>query len=369
MLIKPRVTFICSKTDDISLVEAQDSLGLDEQIGKLWEELDSYAQKQRAVQKELDELRDSKSLYQETLRETEDQEEVWEALKDNLDDGKTVYEPSTEHPNKKRKKGSKQTSRKKRKPGESDDSEDADFEGSESSDSAESDFDLPSEHGSRKALSKEQINAKLVELRGTKKAARSQRQDLTEKIRVADETLDKEKEAEERVTAEISALCISGRNEYSKGAIQQDFAEGVREIDQEIAAEEDEDNFNPEEEVRDYDQVARGLPVFCVSSRAYQKLRGRFRKDPSVPGFNNAEETEIPQLQEHCKQLTFAGRTTNCQRFINHLSQLLNSLALWASSDGTRVNMGADQKAKEARHLQAKLKNLESVSQGTLYLQ
>lgn len=74
------------------------------------------------------------------------------------------------------------------------------------------------------------------------------------------------KEAEKEIKAEMAALCISGRNQYLKGAIQQDFAAGIKELDQEIAAEEDEETFDPDDEVRDYKAVARSLPVFCVSS-------------------------------------------------------------------------------------------------------
>src|SRR5882724_11628542 len=87
-----------------------------------------------------------------------------------------------------------------------------------------------------------------------------------------------------------SALCIEGRNNYSRGAIQRDFADGIRELDMESAQEEDPDQFNPDEQLRDYDEVARSLPVFCVSSRAYQKLRGRLQRDNKVPGFRSAEE-------------------------------------------------------------------------------
>jgi len=91
----------------------------------------------------------------------------------------------------------------------------------------------------------------------------------------------------------MSAICISGRNEYSKGAIQNDFAAGIKELDQENLAEEDEEAFNPEEEIRDYDEVAQSLPVFCVSSRAYQKMSGRLKKDEKVPGFTTPEETGV----------------------------------------------------------------------------
>ena len=95
------------------------------------------------------------------------------------------------------------------------------------------------------------------------------------------------------VRAEMSAICIAGRNEYSKGAIQQDFAAGIKELDMENAAEDDEENFNPEEDIRHYDEVARSLPVFCVSSRAYQKMNGRLKKDENVPGFKTPEETQV----------------------------------------------------------------------------
>lgn len=142
--------------------------------------------------------------------------------------------------------------------------------------------------------------------------------------------------------------------------------------------------------------MARGLPVFCVSSRGYQKLQGRLRKDPvritradaldisiglrrgctkavievalilrspqNIAGFKAIEETEIPQLQAHCEKLTETGRSANCKTFINKLSQLLNSLTLWASSDGTSSNMTAEQRAREARYLQKGLQALENVS-------
>jgi hypothetical protein len=63
-------------------------------------------------------------------------------------------------------------------------------------------------------------------------------------------------------------------------------------LDEENAEEENPD-FDPEEELRDYDKVAKDLPVFCVSSRAYQKLSGRLVKDNTVRGFTDVEQTEV----------------------------------------------------------------------------
>ena len=137
---------------------------------------------------------------------------------------------------------------------------------------------------------------------------------------------------------------------------------GMKELDQQLAAEEDEDNFNPDVDIRDYAEVAKSLPVFCVSSRGYQKLQGRLKKDPPVPGFQTLAETEIPQLQDHCERLTIAGRTATCKRFMTNLSQLINSMTLWGSNDGSGTSLTADQRVIEEKFLRKSLANLESVS-------
>jgi hypothetical protein len=157
----------------------------------------------------------------------------------------------------------------------------------------------------------------------------------------------------------MSMICIQGRNAYSKSAIQQDFAAGIKELDMEDAQEQE--DFNPEEadNLRDYDEVARSLPVFCVSSRAAQKLAGRLQRDSDVTGFQSLDETEIPQLRQHCKLLTEAGRASNCRRFLTNLSQLLTSLGIWASNDGSGLNLSDSQMAAETQFLKSRLTALE----------
>lgn len=75
------------------------------------------------------------------------------------------------------------------------------------------------------------------------------------------------KEEQEKSDAIINTECIAGRNNYLRDAIKQDFAAGIKELDQEIVEEEDAANFNPVKELRDYDEVAASLPVFCASAR------------------------------------------------------------------------------------------------------
>lgn len=357
-----RVTFVCSKTDDISLMEAQESLGLDDEMGESWRKTDALSKKQKTLEREKKELKETKELLGEVFNHSDEQIEVWDTLKDAIEEGKTVYAPKQKAPTKKRKTNKNQKSRKRQRRDDSDDDFIDDSEESASEPDAKDSENVELED----PLSEDEIIDKLNELRSTKKDAKKERLEIAEKIKVIEKKLAEARIEEEKLQAEMSALCISGRNQYSKGAIQTDFAQGIRELDQELAAEDDEENFNPDSDSRDYDEVARSLPVFCVSSRAYQKLQGRLRKDPNVPGFKAIEETEIPQLQAHCKLLTEAGRTANCKRFINNLSQLLNSLSLWASNDGTGANMTPEQKRREEKYLQKGLKELENVSMSSL---
>ena len=71
------VTFICSKTDDISLEEAQSSLGLDEEMAPSWQQMDDLRRQQKSLKKRLDEMKQSKDVYGEVMNDTDEQIEVW----------------------------------------------------------------------------------------------------------------------------------------------------------------------------------------------------------------------------------------------------------------------------------------------------
>jgi hypothetical protein len=98
-------------------------------------------------------------------------------------------------------------------------------------------------------LTEEQVGLKIAELKSTKKEGRRQRTRLEEKIKVLRAEMDDIRKADQKIEAEMSAMCIGGRNAYSKGAIQQDFAAGIKELDQELAVEDDEEHFDPSIEI------------------------------------------------------------------------------------------------------------------------
>ena len=132
--------------------------------------------------------------------------------------------------------------------------------------------------------------------------------------------------------------------------------------DQEHATFESEETFDPDTDIRDYDDVARNLPVFCVSSRAYQKLSGKLRMDDFVShGYASIDDTEIPQLQAHAMKLTENDRVSNCKRFLNELNQLLSSLCIWVSQGGRMSALSEKDQREEQAHLDmlhGRLKNV-----------
>ncbi|KAG9645665.1 hypothetical protein KCU95_g9010, partial [Aureobasidium melanogenum] len=312
------ITSICSKTNDISNTEAADSLGLGEELEELEEQLTSIKRRRRAAEKETSKLRDQKSSLRETMDNCDDDIEKWEALQEKLDDGKTDED--------------------------------------QSSDNSDHESQI-SDRGS--PLTAEDIETKIQELKDQRKEARRGRSEIEAEVKDLNNKIKELKVEARNIEDNRSRICIDARNQYSKSAIQVDFAAGIKELDQETAADEDPDTFNPEEDLRDYEKVAKDLPVYCVSSRAYQKLSGRLVKDNAVRGFTDVEQTEIPALKWHCKSLTEKVRSIKSRRFLTLLSQLCTSLALWSSNDGSGAKKTDQQRDAEQRFLARKLKDLE----------
>ncbi|KAI1478877.1 Dynamin family-domain-containing protein [Daldinia eschscholtzii] len=358
------VSFICSKTDDISITEAVDSLNLEGEFAESWDRAKELQASVSSSKSLLEKLTEEKDALGERVDEIEAQLDIWEDLQSQLSSGETVYAPFEK--SRKRKRPSKSLqSRKSRSPYGSDvdsvhgiDDNDDDDEAYEDN-SSDKENSQSIEKG--RPLTEDDIDEKLAYLRAQKREIRDERRGLDAQIADARKQMREAKSERQEILDEIKVRCIQGRNDYARGAIKQDFAMGIKELDQEHAAEEDDAAFDPDQDLRDYDEVARSLPVFCVSSRAYQKLTGKLQKDDfQGHGFMSLEDTEIPQLQMHAKKLTEEGRASNCRRFLNDLTQLINSMKLWASNDGTQSTLTDVEKRREEMHLRKLLNDLET---------
>lgn len=342
------VSFICSKTDDISITEAAESLGLEAETSESWEAAEGMRKTKKSLESRISDLKKAKVGLSEQLDECEAQTDRWEELQSQMSSGEVVYGPSINLGKRKRGEVSLESFK-----SDADDNLDADVSGS-------SDKENSQQEQNRKPLSEEAIEDQISSLRAQRKKIRGERRSLDSQIAGLRKDIEEIQIEREKVLAAVKAICIQGRNDYSRSAIKQDFAMGIKELDQENAVEEDDAAFDPDQDIRDYDKVASSLPVFCVSSRAYQKLSGRLEKDDfQSHGFLSVEDTEIPKLQEHARKLTEAGRTSHCRRLLNDLSQLMNSMRLWSTNDGTQSILTDGEKRREEQHLNKLLNNLE----------
>jgi GTPase SAR1 family protein len=315
------VTFICSKTDDISRTEAADSLQLSDLLAKQDAERERIDEEMHTLQTQRREAQAERKKQDNKVEEHDNELECWEDELSKMDNGETS-ENSSVSPLKKRQRTAE----------ESDD----------------------------QTLTPQQVRSEIDKYKRLKRNARQRVQELRDEIQSLQKQLNDLENRRTQIDQDAEALCIQSRNDWSRDRIREDFAEGIKELDQETAAEENPDDFDPVVEIRDYDEVAQSLPVFCVSSRAYQKLSGRLEKDGDVNGFTLLNQTEIPALQAHCRKLTEAGRQDGCKSFLNSLSRLLTSLTLWSSDDGSNPESNAQQRAMLKAFVTKNLHRLET---------
>jgi chromosome segregation ATPase len=213
------VTFICSKTDDISLIEATSSLGLEDEMGELWEKSESFSTDIKNLKKELDKHKTSRGDYSVAIDEADEKLEIWMKLRDDAEDGKTVYHPIVNSAKRKR-PAVTSSSRKKSRIGDSDDDFiDDDSYKDNDSDNAESDDGSNDEAETRGPLTEEDVTIKIAELKDIKRNGRQERLKLDEKIQDIKKQIDDLKRESDVIDATITASCIAGRNNCKSFAL------------------------------------------------------------------------------------------------------------------------------------------------------
>lgn len=131
-----------------------------------------------------------------------------------------------------------------------------------------------------------------------------------------------------RCTDQVYELCVQLRNQWCKKAIRKDFAAGMREEDEE-ADQQDDANSDTSKSQRELEDLARGLAVFTISSRAYREqcLTPTERREV-VNGFASPEHTEIPALRAHAKSMTKARQIKELEAFLNEVIQILGYIQI-----------------------------------------
>ncbi|PGH20432.1 hypothetical protein AJ80_03578 [Polytolypa hystricis UAMH7299] len=334
------VSFICSKTDDISLTETHDSLGLAETREQLCRESDEVKNRISLLESTITQFKAEKEQLQGRIDVVCDELEEINDLQDSL---------LNAEPLSKRRRSSSLSPPTRQSPALTE------SPGKELTNEVDSCSSEPSSEPSSE-MTRDVLGDKFRKASQARKMLQSQKRDIGHEIVIMEAKLAEAQEEEKRMHEEFGLNCILGRNQYAKSQIRRDYAAGIRQLDQ---CEIDDEGFEPTVIARDYNEIARSLPVFCISSRGYQKLKGRFRRDLPVKGFRHSDETEIPLLQKHCMESTVVQLKMSCNQFLNGLQKLLNSLALRSSDKGAIEAICEERKLEDRKFLRSRLNALD----------
>ncbi|KAI1353072.1 hypothetical protein F5Y01DRAFT_303528 [Xylaria sp. FL0043] len=348
------VTFVCSKTDDINISEAVDGLGLNDEAQRLSNARHSLSALKASS--ELNKLNTRKDAISTFAEEIDKHIDRYEKLRSRQAKGEIVTPPKKVPKKRKYEDYIARPTRRRRTDRGADLSQSPqDIQWVSAEDRWESfEKDLP-KFSAEHHLTREDIQLMTEYLRSQKKSAIHERNDLQGKVYDEEDELESLQEEVSQLKEQLSIACVSRRNECSRQAIRDQFALGLKELDDCQAQGTGPNNFDPGKKPRDYVEAGRSLPVFCVSSRAYQALVDV----DVVSGFGHIQETEIPQLRAHTKQLTKATRIHHARSFLNDLARILNSLYLWCSKRGPEFYLTDEEKKTDMGYVREKVNNLE----------
>ncbi|QRV77492.1 GTPase SLIP-GC protein [Ceratobasidium sp. AG-Ba] len=345
------VTFIATKTDDLSCHEVIGALGLSDdpellaienQLEEALSGTDQWSAKleqatkdKKAVDTEIKRLHPIILEYKEHLVALRSGEQFEPIL--------TAPKSPEGSSSKKRKRGGGGRSAKRRRGDDGDDMDDFIVDDDEDEDAivedvldddevieidsdsddivvlSDSDDAAPAGEVTEESL-KETIKKKEAEL-----GVLRQRVAEHKKIRLdAVAKLNEFKKAANKLQKDKNSFCSIKRNEYSRDVLKEDFRAGLKQLDQQDAEAKNPDTFDPSEELRDY--AAIDLPVFTCSSRDYIRINKQVKGDGGPSCFVNVEDTGIPALQRWCHQLTVSARERSARSLINNLATFLRSI-------------------------------------------
>lgn len=103
--------------------------------------------------------------------------------------------------------------------------------------------------------------------------------------------------------------------------------------------------------------------MFCISSRAYQKLNGMMQNVGfDTSGYGDSDDTGIPELQAHAQKLTESHRNARCREILVKLQVLLTSIACWITGlDIKRAGLDSSSIKVHLRRESVKFRNVGSV--------
>ncbi|KAJ3773109.1 hypothetical protein FB446DRAFT_18931 [Lentinula raphanica] len=173
---------------------------------------------------------------------------------------------------------------------------------------------------------KKQTSAEIVAVRARLSEARKEKKDAIDRIATLKKSLSK-------VQKTKNGWCSLKRSEFSRDVLKEDFRTGLKELDDEAAEARDPEHFDSSFNQRDYEAI--NLPVFTCSSRDYVRLTKQVKGDGEPTCFSDKASTGIPDLQAWCHTLTIASRTRAVKNFFDSLKTFATNMNSFISGIGS----------------------------------
>ncbi|KAG9234345.1 hypothetical protein BJ875DRAFT_16569 [Amylocarpus encephaloides] len=136
----------------------------------------------------------------------------------------------------------------------------------------------------------------------------------------------------------ITKKCIDERNTYTQARISEQYEQGFIELDEECIREEN-DSLPPILQ----DNLPKKLNIFCVSSRAYRKLKGWLPMNQEFPAFNDLDSTNIPNLRDYAIGLARGKNGRIVENIITRYNILRPKLIAWAVKQDIDIPLSLNQ--------------------------
>ncbi|TGO63902.1 hypothetical protein BCON_0010g00680 [Botryotinia convoluta] len=179
-------------------------------------------------------------------------------------------------------------------------------------------------------------------------------------VRALEKKLAEMKRTLKLIRNDIKAACTQAQNRYTQEHLKMDFENRLRDLEQDISHDNTDKRQSGNEDAEEnknsvhHQGLANQLHVFCVSSKGYQKLAGRFKRDRIPEGFASVDDTFIPGLQQYAAASTLTARTKIADTFLNDFNLLKLSVKSWAEN-GSPNSLSSSQKHKLQAMLEQQL--------------
>ncbi|KAK7717579.1 hypothetical protein SLS64_003073 [Diaporthe eres] len=333
------MSFICTITDNFDVEECVEAFDGDGQIKDTLTKAEQLSETVQEMQQSLELLKQQLDDEETVLEGLESEIDVWKALQKQHNAGQQVYPPLIPA---KRKRGTGRAARRRRQQVENEDSNEEEI-------------------ADRSPLTASEISWKVADLDHNLQVKTSECDDMEKRLETMAGELDSLQHEKDEASIESLRLCVQKRNQHVRDIVRVDFSNGIKEIDEDDTHA-DEASFDPSAKQRDYDEVGRSLPVFCVSSKAYKMLRKKTKRETRFDGFRTLDDSEIPLLQQHAIKLPEQRRIHAHKTFLHEFCGLLGSLSDWASQGMSKAGvqrMSEQDEATEKAYLSIAVEDLK----------